>query len=594
MVNLVTKSSLSITFLLGALFHTPTFAADEMVANRVSQAPNPSGKENEAEIFLRVENSCYFVSFDHRPSEVIACSKQLPLRYTRRNCQTKEVEEHADVNAVVSCQDSKNIALRFRTSDGGVLAQLRVRRNSEGRAGITTQYKVENASRESGSLLDLLPVPLIHSVGERSPEESPLQFKASGFAWIEHDRSTNYGYDTGAGTQIAQQNFNSNASQSDQQNTNLFTNLSFELFKDRTSLVSTFEIGEIYFGDSASGGGQGTRAGNIFEVRNLYLSYEHSEQLIVRGGLITLSSDPRSFIYNDHTASLQATFKTDLTDGTIWYGNAQQHRPGAPRAQDAYLGLSGNYKLFFGISGTAYYVFRKKRGENYAVEDRTTTNAYVSAEGSSHYHWLGTTLAYSGDSPIHLELTGIGNWIRSRAAAFEKNYFAYLLDGKVSYTLGAFRISAEGLLTPGGKDLTDASTGQTILDRRKSFISPIGASYLLSIATSDGADDAPGAPRQSTLASLSQNEGLKVGVLTLSADLNKRTNAYVRYGKLSSRAPASPNRGTDMGQELDVGGLYQITPSTILQLDYGRFYPGDFFAKRDTATLFAARVKYNF
>ena len=573
---------------------SPPEAAPTRTAEAPAKTDEGAGESAKEKLIFRGDQSCYVVEFESRPGKVISCSESLPLSYTQRECDTGKVQEAGEAEAAIACPDKNRIVLRFRTGSSALVAVLKVHRENNGRSGVDAHYRVEKAGVEEGSLTKLLAAPKIKSTSGDKPEESPIKFKFSGFAWTEWERTSRFGYDVGAGTQVAQPNFDPKVAQPNQSNLNFFSNVSFEIGKDNTSLVSLFEIGEVYFGDTSSGGAQGARATNIFEVRNLYLNHDLSDRFSVRAGIVTTGSDPRSFIFNDHVATVQASYKTDLSEGLIWYGNSAQNRPAAPASRDQYFGISGTLGFLSKIKATAFGLYRSKAGDSLAVSDGA--GSYVTETGDSQYYWLGGTFESDALNPVGVQATAIGNWGRTVLNKQEDHLTAYLADAKTTFVWDAPQatFTLEGLMTSGGKNVVDSGTGKQILGRRRGFASIIGAAYLLTVATSDGVDDAPGSPKQSIIGNLGMDEGLRALVFSTSINLNKKTTGLVRLGHLSSAEGSSATGKTSLGNEIDLEGVYQLSPSTSLQGDFGVFYPGDFYTLTASANLAALKMKFSF
>lgn len=455
---------------------------------------------------------------------------------------------------------------------------------------------MRDARFEEGGIVKVLPSPNLKSIEGDKPEESPLQFKFSGFAWVEQERTQKFGYDKPTSSSLRTvPNFIGEDPQASQGNTTFMTSLNFELKKDRTTLGSLFQVGEIYFGDTPTGGAQGTsRRGDIFLVRNLYLSHELNEKYGMKAGRMLINSDPRTFIFSDDIMAAQLAYKTDLSEGQLWYGSSSKSRAGAVRGKDQYFGFSGTLGFLSQMKGTAFAVYRNQTGASFAQSNGS--GGFNSVTTEAHYLWAGGTFDYDALNPLGLQFTIIGNWANAKLGTEEDRLNAYLADLKLTYALGGAPItfSLEGLATSGAKDVTDSGSGNQILGRRKNFVSPIGASYLLTVASSDGADDAPGVPKQSVIAGLNQDEGLRMAVFTLNANLTNKFSGFVRYGHIRSAVGSGATGSNYLGDEADLGAVYQLTPSTSAQLDYGRFFPGAFFVRKGTAELAAAKLKFSF
>jgi hypothetical protein len=292
---------------------------------------------------------------------------------------------------------------------------------------------------------------------------------------------------------------------------------------------------------------------------------------------MTKSSDPRSFVFSDNLSGASLDYKSDLSNGMIWYGNANQSRPGVPFIQrDRYLGVLGSLQFMDGFKPTLFGVWRNWVGELYQFENGGT-------RGNSDYFWGGATIDITVLDPLTFQYTYIHNWGKFHGDGEEHTdkLKAKLQDAKIMFNWQApqMTFSLEGLETSGAKGSQNAS-GQYYIGKRKNFMSPIGAAYLMTIATSDGADDAPGSPKQSTVANLNLPEGLRMAIFTTSANMTKRATLFARAGMIKTQANANITESSDYGKEFDLGGVYQLTPSTIFQIDYGDFIQVDFFKRK--------------
>jgi hypothetical protein len=99
---------------------------------------------------------------------------------------------------------------------------------------------------------------------------------------------------------------------------------------------------------------------------------------------------------------------------------------------------------------------------------------------------------------------------------------------------------------------------------------------------------------KSVIGSLAQNEGMQIYVAKVSKNLSKRLTGFARYGKLMSTVANAGTGNNDMGWEVDVSAVYQLSSGTTLQLDFGQFTPGRFFTKHDPAYLAAGKLKFSF
>lgn len=561
-----------------------------------SEEPAPSAPSNmtaEQRLHLstfvvKTNKNCLVTEVATLPNGELSCSEAAPMRYTLRDCGSGSIKEIGETEAQASCPDRNRIELRFRTSSDAIVMAMRATRQTEGRAGTTTGYTVVSANEEESSLTKFLTIPNLISPSGEKAEESPLKLTFSGFATVEWENTRNFGFDGAS----LQQNFNSRARQARQSNFNFLTNFGFEAARDKTSLVSIFEIGEVYFGNTASGGAVGARANNIFEVRNLYLNHGFSENISLKGGIVPTASDPRSFIFSDHVSSIQATYSTDLSQGLIWFAEGARHRPGAPHLRDQYAGLMGTLGFLSGPKVTVFGINRTKDSDEILAND----NSGNVLSGSSRYVWAGATLETELMPTLSIQGTAIQNWVSTKFTGGKDSFNGHLLDLRLTkkWSDSIFVTTLEGLVTSGAKGVTDATSGKQIRGKRANFVSPIAAAYLLSIATSDGVDDSPGTPKESIIGNLNLDEGLQIAVLGVTANVTRKASVLFRYGHLKAGNGSVATGKTHIGDEVDLGLLYQLTPSTSLQLDYAFFMPGNFYATSATARLTAAKMKFSF
>lgn len=541
-------------------------------------------------IALKTDSGCFIVEVKNSAGEILSCKTPPAIVYTKQNCQTKEILEIGETEALVTCEEKNALNIHFRSKSSVISASLLVNRQNRGRRGFVTSYIVSSA-KPNTAFEKMLPEPVLKEIAGKTAEESPIQFKFSGFAHVEFERSRRYGYDVGGTNLNTSPNFTETTSRPTRTTGTFFSNLNFSASKDQTTLQSIFELGEIYAGDTNSGGGQGARS-TILEVRNIYLEHKYNEELSGKAGVITSISDPRSFIYNDHTSSAHVSYASPLLNLSGWYGIASKSRPAATNyLNDHFISLSMNLNFLSGIKNTLFLTYREQANANFAKA--TSSSSFDTVTGKAKYYWAGGTVEYAGFDPISAEGTLIGNWSSFQNQAVGKDsYFSYLADLKLGYTLPSPQIglALEGLLTPGAKNATDTSTGNKVLSKRKAFNSPVGAAYLMTIATNDGVDEAPGTPKQSIIANLGQDEGLRMLIASLSTNLSKRFTVFARHGQLWSQAESSLNSNR-IGSETDIGSVYQMTPAATISVEYGYFEPGNFYLYHSSAQLLSVKYK---
>lgn len=429
------------------------------------------------------------------------------------------------------------------------------------------------------------------SANAEDKSDTPVKIDFSGFVWFEYEHSKNFGYN--GSTAIP--NFTSSQGSF----SNLFSNFQVDVTKGPTKVTSIFEIGEVMEGESSTGGNQGGRQ-KIVEVRNLFLGHDFNSEWNVKLGLQPILSDPNAFILSDHYMSQIITYTQDWGVTTLWGAKAAASKPGVTSSStsgyvnpDQYAGLQIQNQWNDDFKSTIYGVTRRTRETFYD----TKTSATVT--GKSDYQWIGTTLDFNAHKYLSLQGTYIYN-----SGAFvgedqgpSDSLNANLVDVKFMSTLERQKMTflLEGLATTGSND--SVATGQTSqsVGFRKNFSSPNpGAAYLLTIATSDAADDAPGNPKESVIGNLSQAEGIQIYVFKVSKDFSDRISGFVRAGILKSATANAVTNSSNMGQEFDLNASYKLNPNTILQVDYAEFAPGAFYSDSEKATLFTTRIKFNF
>jgi hypothetical protein len=148
------------------------------------------------------------------------------------------------------------------------------------------------------------------------------------------------------------------------------------------------------------------------------------------------------------------------------------------------------------------------------------------------------------------------------------------------------------LATSGAKDATSGSSH--IIGKRKSFSSPVETSYLLTIATSDGAGEgAPGSEKESVdVAPLSLSEGLRLAVLSMGYSCSDINHFLLRYGHL--RSSEELNGSTHIGDEIDFQYSRKLSDSSLVQLDVAYLFAGDFFTNPENGYLAAAKYQFEF
>lgn len=158
------------------------------------------------------------------------------------------------------------------------------------------------------------------------------------------------------------------------------------------------------------------------------------------------------------------------------------------------------------------------------------------------------------------------------------------MDGRISTVLfeSDFSITLEGLLTSANMDAP-----------KNHFYSIVAFPYLLTIFTSDGADDSPGATKPAGYGKMDDEHGLQVGVISLNYNISRKATLLLRAGYLQ-KAFQPNGLGQKVGQEYDLEYTYQLSPSSQLQLDYAYAEPGAGISTQTDFQLISSKIKFSF
>ncbi len=552
------------------------------------------------ELSLTTDSGCYNVEFENMPGAMPACSELLPIIYTKRNCTDQKFIEKAEVKAIVDCADKRKITLRFRSSDAVISTTLIVGRDAKtGRQGNQARFTVQDVNADqkpTNVYVKLLPQPEMKPQVESKPEESPLKFKASGYAAIEFERLNGFGF---AGVNSLPNMPVAVQGSRLFQNFNLLSNVNIDVSRDQTTLSTVLEVGEVYFGDYTTGGARYIPGGEqqdrraIIELRNFFLTHEFTDRVNVQGGIMALSSDPRAFIFSDHLPGFKVNYKDDQYELNLMYAIGQRKRQGVDYSK-ATNALFANHEWVTGVQFVSISPSKVKStlyGTVYGVDSQDV----VLSDGLTHEkaqlssYWLGGTFDFGEQNAFNAQLSLIGNWSNTQAQTEKHEYFSYLINGKMNFLWEAPNVNfgLEGLLTPG--------SSSSALGSKKSFQSTTGAHYMYTIAGSDGWDDAVGSARDYIIAPTNLTEGLIATALTISPSLSKKFTSLFRFGTMETVAKQAATGSKHFGEEADAEFTFQLSPSTNLQMDYARFFPGAYFGNSVSAVDSATtRVKFAF
>lgn len=508
------------------------------------------------------------------------------------------------VTAKVNCND-KDITATYQTTKYNYRLALE---SSEtwGKQSLAAKGKIWRAIRKSykseeRSVSEVAPAaqPVVTAVAPavaksnlQAEEPAKISINASGVSWAEYESSDRFGFSGTSG----RSNFSSSETQPEsQQNMSLNVRLNLDAGGPTSRIYSTLSIGDIYFGDTASGGGTGQQKGDAIRLRDLYLSHKSGEHLKFDVGVMPTSADPRGFIYSDDLAVVAFYYQGSSHQSKLWFGDASRTRP-SHSSSDRYYGAQSALTLNDSFVATPFVVYRTLSGETFK-RDNGDGLTYDSDTGATHsyYLWAGGNAVYTFGH-FGFDLTGIYNSARTKFANFVEQdaYSAYLVDLKAKYKAegSKFEFAIEGLATPGAKNVKDSDV--TVIGKRRAFASPVETSYLLTIATSDGADEAPGSKKEAiSTASLATPEGLNLVIGTVKYDFNDELSSFVRYGHITS-AIASAQGSCILGDEFNYQLLFKTDANSSLQFDYAYLSVGSFYTNPKDAQLFAARYKVEF
>lgn len=429
-------------------------------------------------------------------------------------------------------------------------------------------------------------------LADQVPEKN-WDLKMLGWMSVEHENFKNFGDQISSAANA----FNSADVNSQNSNMNAIATFGFSAEKSSHQFVSLFEVGEVYFGETTTGGSQGLRSKNI-EIRNLYVEEKLNHKWSVLLGLRSLSSDPRGFILKDEYAGWSLSRKYENLTSSFWQAEAVNSKPGTTAVRDQYLGFSHGIQMSEKSVFNLFGVYRNTR-ETFA----DSIDLITEYSGKSEYNWLGVQGSHRFDSGFGLEGSAIlsnakykgENAAEGTGATDSTN--SWLAHFQLDKEFGSgWSIGAQQLMTPGSNDSRTA-TDRRILGRRKNFASPSPSSaYLLTVATNDGRDEAAGSLRAGDriIGRLDIDEGLQVSILSLKKSFLDKFEALIRYGMLKTAVVRTSTSSADYGTESDLVLTYNFDKHAQFISEYGVFKPGAFFTNRDEASLLSFRYKLNF
>lgn len=545
----------------------------------------------------------------------------VPVKVTKTDCNTNKVLSEARRNGRPNCS-KKNPILRIRFEGQSLIVKLKGAKAWGGTeyTVISTQLDVKEKAPEAiiseVKTSDEVKVTEVKTTDVKTSElktpeatlakepepdvsDAPISFKVAGFAHIEFESTSNFGYD---GTDTGQgniPNFDSSQANSKQAVSSLLSNVQFDISKDKTTLTTNFEVGEILNGEANSGGSVGGRA-RILEVRNFFLTQNFDENWTLSAGLQPLQSDPNAYVVSDHYSSASLSYQNDSFNGSLWTAKSEDNKPGlspATATPDEPFVQPDVYSGFW----LQNQFSESLKAHLYGVQRRTNESLYdevggVPDQGASTYNWLGVTVENKFSDEVSLSVSAItnqGNW-KSDSSGLSDTYTAALVNAKLDYSLKNWSFAIEGLSTTGASDqVSSLGGGLSSIGKRKSFAAN-GVPYLLTIATNDGVDEAPGVPKESIIGGINQAEGVQIMVLKACTILNDKWSGFIRYGVVNAAQKSSTTDSSAMGTEIDIQASYQLSKSALLQIDGAIFTPGSFYLKKDAAQFLGLRWKFSF
>jgi hypothetical protein len=437
-------------------------------------------------------------------------------------------------------------------------------------------------------LLLLSPLPSLGSSEE-------INTDVKGQLTLEGERSNRYGYDQGSTTNpiaSASPNFSASPGAAGRNTLSLLGHIKAIVKRDHSQLFSHFQIGEIYFGDSTTGGGGASRSSNPFKLAQLYLEHSSAEegQWTIKGGMQMMDLDPQGLIFSDYLPGFYGSYHWSGIRAEGWMGWATKSRPAATAfGQDQYGALrishTGDH-----WNNAIFFLERQQANVNFGrlVAGSSSPETLT---GKNRNRWFGLFSKFNG-SIFSPELMLAFNSSRFRHPSVgTDNMNSYLVSGRLEGDFSPIKASLRFLLTPGASNASDS--GNRILGRRKAFSAPVLYSYWLNIATNDGWEEYPGSQKQSAFGGHNADEGLRMLVSELRYGEEKRWQAYGRFAWLASAAPSSQSSKA-MGVEWNLGAHLHLSEGNKLLFDSGIFSPGAFYRDRRTASLFTTRYQMLF
>jgi hypothetical protein len=441
------------------------------------------------------------------------------------------------------------------------------------------------ASAEPIAAKEVSPSPPAPVEKEKAKDDS-WKFTFAGFASIEQESLSNFGDAVSA-------NFDSMDSLANQSATSLLSNLQFTMAKENVKFDSMLEIGEVYFGDLSTGGKQGLRS-QIIELRNLSVEEKYAKDWYFKVGLWTMNADPRGFVLSDHHAGAQIRNENGSMNTALWLAKAVAGKPGTVVTADTYVGLSLSDKLSNDNSYTLFSTYRSTR------ETFVDTNLTTSLTGPSTYMWLGLNYIQAKVlEKTNLELNLIANQSQFKADSGgpSDNNSSWLAHARIDREVSSQYSLGVDVLATSGSSFSRVG-GVQVLGHRKNYATADPAqAYLLTLATSDGVDDSAGSGRAEVsnhIGRLDLDEGLRIGVISLSKTINEKWDGLLRFGQIQTASENTAAKSTDYGSEVDVKIKFKASTNTSWILEGGVFNPGKYFTNQDNASLAALKYRLDF
>lgn len=336
---------------------------------------------------------------------------------------------------------------------------------------------------------------------------------------------------------------------------------------DNIRLFGQIEIGNITFGDAASGGNLGASGVNT-ESKNLYLEFDFPDlPLTFRGGLQPVLTR-RSIILSNHAAALQLRYALDDYKTNFSLTSIKA-------IESSRLDLDGDGKIDNDYDDRDIYLFSIRNSsiehttlETYLVADIDKTQK-IPTDQVTNMYWLGLGLT-SRFGMIGTSIDAIYNWGRVTESSPSNRTVhtrAWAIDTRISFDLAVVELEAI-FAAASGADPNDPE--------RNDAFQTISPAYAISNILYDdfGGFSTNGSSLSGTMAAALKASGGVTDKLSLDATL--------LFSRLTSRPDISTNiwqrtGERNLGWEFNLNADYQLYEPLRIFAKSGVLLPGDGF-----------------